>query len=67
MPSSLYVPVHTRQPLFRRLYSCIQPAAAKLMDFITKRCTKRVEILVHLIPKDASNDLVMYSKSKYII
>ena len=30
MPSSLYVPVHTRQPLFRRLYSCIQPAAAKL-------------------------------------
>ena len=66
-PSSLYVQAHTRRPLFRRLYSCIQPAAAKLKDFITKRCTKRVEILVHLIPKDASNDLGTYSKSKHII
>ena len=24
-PSTLYVQVHSRQPLFRRLYSCIQP------------------------------------------
>ena len=41
-----------RSPLFRRLHGCIQAAASRLKDFGTKRSTKRVEILVHLIPKE---------------
>ncbi len=39
-------------PLFRRLHGCIQAAASRLKDSVTKRSTKRVEILVHLIHKD---------------
>ncbi len=48
-------PHHTeapRSPLFRRLHGCIQAAASRLKDSSTKRSTKRVEILVHLIPKE---------------
>lgn len=41
-----------RSPLFRRLHTCIQAAASRLKDSTIKRSTKRVEILVHLIPKD---------------
>ena len=43
---------HTSRPMFRRLHGCIQAAASRLKDSTTKRCIKRVEILVHLIPKD---------------
>lgn len=61
--SSLVYPVmpssYTRRPLFRRLYNCIQPAASKLKDFIMKRSTKRIELLIHLIPKDICDDLGM--------
>lgn len=42
----------SRSPLFRRLHSSIQAAASRLKDSSTKRSTKRVEILVHLIPKE---------------
>lgn len=42
----------TRSPLFRRLHGSIQEAASRLKDSSTKRSTKRVEILVHLIPKE---------------
>lgn len=41
-----------RSPLFRRLHTCIQAAASRLKDSTIKRSTKRVEILVQLIPKD---------------
>jgi len=42
-------------PLYRRLHGCIQAAASKLNDIAAKRCTKRVEILIHLIPRDPPN------------
>ena len=41
-----------RSPMYCRLQGCIQAAASKLKDFDMKRCTKRVEILVRLIPKE---------------
>ena len=41
-----------RSPLFNRLHTCIQAAASRLKDSSIKRSTKRVEILVHLIPND---------------
>ena len=41
-----------KSPLFKRLHDCIQAAASRLKDFTTKRSTKRVEILVHLIPRE---------------
>ena len=44
-----------RSPLFKRLRNCIQAAASKLKDSSTKRSTKRVEILINLIPKDLPN------------
>ena len=44
-----------RSPLYCRLHGCIQAAASKLRDITMKRCTKRVEILVRLIPKDLSS------------
>ena len=46
-----------RVPMYKRLHSCIQAAASKVKDFTAKRCTKRVEILVNLIPKDYTNEL----------
>ena len=46
----------TSRPLFRRLHGCIQAAASRLKDSTSKRSTKRVEILVHLIPKDPPDD-----------
>jgi hypothetical protein len=46
-----------RSPLFRRLHGCIQAAASKLNDFSVKRSTKRVEILVHLIPKELPREI----------
>lgn len=58
IPLGIVVPCHyeqslpIRSPLFRRLHGCIQAAASRLKDFSTKRSTKRVEILVHLIPKE---------------
>ena len=45
----------TSSPLYRRLHSCIYAAASKLKDFTTKRSTKRVEILIRLIPQEAIN------------
>lgn len=45
-----------RSPLFRRLHRCIQPAASRLQDFNSRRSTKRVELLVRLIPKNISSD-----------
>lgn len=50
-------PVTRRVPLYRRLHGCIQAAASKVKDFTAKRCTKRVEILVNLIPKNFTEDL----------
>jgi hypothetical protein len=46
-----------RSPLFRRLHGCIQAAFSKLNDFNMKRSTKRVEILVHLIPKELPREI----------
>ena len=48
--------VQYKNPLFRRLHRCIQPAASRLKDLTMKRSTKRVELLVRLIPKDIPND-----------
>ena len=45
-------PTTSRAPLFKRLHSCIQAAASKLKDSTSRRSTKRVGILVHLIPKE---------------
>ncbi len=53
--------VNYKNPLFKRLYRCIQPAASKLQDFTFKRSTQRVELLVHLIPKS-----IQYDPGKYI-
>jgi len=44
--------LHTQ---FRRLHGCIQPAASRLQDSSNKeRATKRVAILVSLIPRNPS-------------
>ncbi len=45
-------PSSHRSPLFRRLHTCIHAAASRLKDSRRKGSTKRVEILVHLIPKE---------------
>ena len=42
----------SRNPFYRNLYKCIQPAASKLKDITMKRSTERVNILVRLIPKN---------------
>ncbi len=39
-------------PLYTRLHGCIQAAASRLVDDAYKRSTKRVQLLVRLIPKD---------------
>ena len=46
---------------FRRLHGCIQPAASRLLDSSTnkERATKRVAILVSLIPRNPSFPLGM--------
>ena len=41
-----------RKPFYSRLHSCIPPAASKIKDFTTKRSTKRVNLLISLIPTD---------------
>lgn len=53
------VSLPNRSPLYCRLHGCIQAAASKLQDssYISKRCTKRVEILVHLISKAAPKEI----------
>ena len=50
---------------FRRLHGCIQPAAARLQDSAKnkERATKRVAILVNLIPRDPSFPPGMYIQS----
>ena len=50
--------LHTQ---FRRLHGCIQPAASRLQDSLTnkERTTKRVAILVSLIPRNPSFPLGM--------
>ena len=50
--------LHTQ---FRRLHGCIQPAASRLQDSSTnkERATKRVAILVRLIPRNPSFPLGM--------
>ena len=53
-------------PLFRRLHGCIQAAASRLKDSSTKRSTKRVEILVHLIPKELPSEPGLASYFIYI-
>lgn len=50
-------PLANRSPLYCRLHGCIQAAASKLKDITIKRSTKRVEILVQLIPREPSKDL----------
>ncbi len=42
-------------PLYTRLHGCIQAAASRLKDDAYKRSTKRVQLLVRLIPKDISD------------
>ncbi len=42
-------------PLYTRLHSCIQAAASRLKDDAYKRSTKRVQLLVRLIPKNILN------------
>ena len=44
----------TSSPLHRRLHGCIYAAASRLKDFSSKRSTKRVEILIQLIPQQPS-------------
>ncbi len=44
--------VESTSPLYTRLHSCIQAAASRLKDDAYKRSTKRVQLLVRLIPKD---------------
>ena len=56
-PSNKYARETSRSPLFKRLYGCIQAAASRLKDVTNKRSTRRVEILVHLIPKEPPNTL----------
>ena len=46
-------------PLYRRLQDCIQASTSKLQDVSWKRATKRIEILVGLIPKDSPTSLGM--------
>ena len=41
-----------KSPLFKRLHDCIQAAASRFKEFKTKRSTERVQILVHLIPRE---------------
>ena len=48
---------HKRVPMYRRLHSCIQAAASKVKDLTAKRCTRRVEILVNLIPRESADEL----------
>ena len=50
---------------FRRLHGCIQPAAARLQDSTKnkERATKRVALLVNLIPRDPSFPPGMYIQS----
>ena len=54
---------------FRRLHGCIQPAAARLQDSAKnkERATKRVAILVNLIPRDPSFPPGMYIQSLHIL
>ena len=56
-PSNKYAIETSRSPLFKRLYGCIQAAASRLKDVTNKRSTRRVEILVHLIPKEPPNTI----------
>ena len=49
-----------KNPLFRRLFKCIQPAIAKLKDNTMERGSKRVERLIGLIPKHIENDFGKY-------
>ena len=44
---------HQIVPLHRRLQDCVQASASKLEDVTWTRATKRIEILVGLIPKDS--------------
>jgi hypothetical protein len=48
---------HKRVPMYRRLHSCIPAAASRVKDLTAKRCTRRVEILVNLIPKECADEL----------
>lgn len=47
-------PLLSRPPLYCRLHGCIQSAASRLQECGAKRSTKRVEVLIHLIPKEPS-------------
>lgn len=49
--------IRNRSPLYCRLYGCIQAAASRVKDIAVKRCTKRVEILIRIIPKDPPKEV----------
>ena len=57
-PEDSFLHLHMQ---FRRLHGCIQPAASRLQDSSTnkERATKRVAILVSLIPRNPSFPLGM--------
>jgi hypothetical protein len=48
---------YKRVPMYRRLHSCIQAAASTVKNLTARRCIKRVEILVNLIPMDCADEL----------
>ena len=54
-------PIRVRHPLYRRLHMCIQQAVSRLLDLSTKRSTKRVQILVNLIPREPPSSLGKFS------
>jgi hypothetical protein len=43
--------------LFRHLCGCIHATASRINDFNVQRSTKRVEILVHLMPKELPREI----------
>ncbi len=54
--NSPFLQIKYKNPLFKRLYRCIQPAASKLQDLSAKRSMKRIELLVRLVPKSIFYD-----------
>ena len=66
-PSNKYAIEASRSPLFKRLYGCIPAAASRLKDVTNKRSTRRVEILVHLIPKEPPNTLGIVYLCEFVI
>jgi len=53
-----------RKPFFSRLHSCVPPAASRIKDFTTKRSTKRVNLLISLIPREI-DEIGKFYESRY--